>query len=47
MNVSKAKYLREVAAENAGRKKLLAESLFDAKAPKAALGRKAYFTGEA
>lgn len=40
MNVSEAKRLRELEAENAKLKKLLAESLLDAEALKAALGRK-------
>jgi len=40
MNVSEAKRLREFEAENAKLKKLLAESLLDAEALKAALGRK-------
>lgn len=40
MNVSEAKRLRELEAENTKLKKLLAESLLDAEALKAALGRK-------
>jgi putative transposase len=40
MSVSEAKRLRELEAENAKLKKLLAESLLDAEALKAALGRK-------
>ncbi len=40
MNVSEAKRLRELEAENAKLQKLLAESLLDAEALKAALGRK-------
>lgn len=40
MNVSEAKRLRELEAENAKLKKLLAELLLDAEALKAALGRK-------
>jgi putative transposase len=40
LQVSEAKRLRELEAENAKLKKLLAESLLDAEALKAALGRK-------
>lgn len=40
MSVSEAKRLRELEAENTKLKKLLAESLLDAEALKAALGRK-------
>ena len=40
MSVSEAKRLRELEAENAKLKKLLAESLLDVDALKAALGRK-------